>query len=84
MSSADLAEQAERLTTEAARLSDKIDRLIAHKPSPTDRIAKLKVQLERLHALKKSALEQIAGKDERRQLRQNMGNGNQQPPQRRY
>lgn len=88
MSSVDLTTQVERLTTEAARLSAKIDRLIAHKPSPVDRVAKLKVQLERLFALKKSAQEQIVGKDERRALRQNMGNvngnTNQQPPQRRY
>lgn len=86
MSSNELNLQVERLTTEAARLSAKIERLVAHRPSPADRIAKLKLQLERLYALRKSAQEHIAGKDERRAMRQNLGNSNQSPPpqQRRY
>ena len=70
MNAAQLTAHVERLTQEAARLTQKVTNLKAHKPCPEEKVAKLTAYLQRLQALEKAARGRLAGKIDRQQERQ--------------
>lgn len=61
------------LRDEQQRMTGKLEKLEARDPAPTEKIEQAKATMERLKALEAAAMERLAGKAERKKLREQRG-----------
>lgn len=68
-----LAAKIASLKDEQLRMNGKLEKLLARDPAPADKIEQAKATLVRLEALEKAATERLAGKAERKAMRERRG-----------
>ena len=73
MNMAKLQEKIDSLHEEQQRMQAKLDRLVTRDPQPTEKVEQAQATLARLKALEEAAAQRLAGKQERKAIRDRQG-----------